>query len=226
MLNKGKAYTDTELEDPSAGQRRQRDLSRQMTVLIDVLYALVLVEGAGAYRSLFTRADEFEHISWVLPVVLALALIYFTAIQSFIDYHFASEEQPYQFLHKTKRKNDLVRFYLDVLIVGLYSFILLKCHVLLDSPGGDLTLAFLTFPVIFALYILWGWLRRTAVSETKQAYSPWLLGLFFVLYGALSVIYICTSNGWVGNSEFLFVALLLMIAYRLLNWQQKNWRFE
>jgi hypothetical protein len=226
MLNKGSAYTDTELEDPSAGQRRQRDLSRQMTVLIDVVYALVLVQGAEAYRSLFTRAGEFEHISAVLPVALALALIYFTAIQSFIDYHFASEEQPYQFLHKTKRKNDLLRFYLDVLIVGLYSFVLLKCHVLLESPGGDLTLAFLTFPAIFLLYIVWGWFRKTAVSGTKQAYSPWLLLLFLGLYGLLTLVYVCTANGWVGNSEFLFAALLLMIAYRLLNWRQKRWRFE
>jgi hypothetical protein len=226
MLNKRNPYTDTELEDPSAGLRRQRDLSRQMTVLIDVLYALVLVQGAEAYRSLFTRTDEFEHISSFLPVVLALALIYFTAIQSFIDYHFASEEQPYQFLHKTKRRNDLWRFYLDVLIVGLYSFILLKCHVLLDSPGGDLALAFLTFPAIFLLYIAWGWLRKTAVSGAKQAYSPWLLLLFFGLYGLLFVAYICTSNGWVGNSEFLFAGLLMMVVYRLLNWRQKRWRFE
>src|SRR4051812_38420856 len=96
-------------------QPRQLELSRQLTGLVDVLYALVLVEGAVAYRSLFSRGHEF--LSWdSMPVLLALVFIYFTTIQSFTDYHLASEDQPYRFLSKARRRTDLWRFYLDVVI--------------------------------------------------------------------------------------------------------------
>jgi hypothetical protein len=222
LTTPGEEYTDKESDTKS----RQGNLSRQLTVLIDVLYALVLVGGAEAYRSLFTTGGEFQHPSRFLPVVLALVLIYFTAIHSFIDYHFASEDQPYQFLDKGKRGWDLFRFYLDVVIVGLYSFILLKCHILLDSPGGDLAPAFFTFPAIFLLFIGWGGLRRRTASEHEQPYRVRLLALCLGMYALLAIAYNYTSNGWAGNSEFLFLALLIMMFYRWLNWSQNRWCAE
>lgn len=192
-------------------------------MLIDVLYALVLVGGAEAYRSLFTTGQEFQHPSQFLPVVLALFLVYFTAIHSFIDYHLASEDQPYQFLNTSKRRADLWRFYLDVVIVGLYSFVLLKCHVLLSSPGADLGPVFFAFPAIFLLFIVWGVLRERTSPGSSQTYGVGLLGLCFILYTVLAVAYTVTSNGWIGNSEFLFAAFLLMAIYRWINWRQNRW---
>src|SRR5262249_40792631 len=151
--------------------------------LIDVLYALVLVQGAEAYRSLFVNGGEFLHFERFLPVALALVLVFFTAIHSFIDYHLAAEDQPYQFLDRKRRQKDLVRYYLDIVIVGTYSFILLKCHILLDSPGGDLTFAFFTFPALFLLFIGWGELRRRTAPNAQQPYDVRLLFLFLAAYG-------------------------------------------
>lgn len=225
LTTEGAEYTARELDPPDKCQSRQRDLSRQLTVLIDVLYALVLVGGAEAYRSLFT-AGELPHPSHSLPVVLALVLIYFTTIHSFIDYHFAAEEQPYQFLDKSKRRTDLWRFYLDVLIVALYSFVLLKCHVLLNSPGADLVAVFFTFAAMFGLFIGWGCLRKKTAPGEVQRYRAKLLGLCFILYLVLAVVYAFTCNGWIGNSEFLGVALLIMVFYRWMNWRQNRWCIE
>jgi hypothetical protein len=222
LTERGEEYTDSELATSDNRAVRQRDLSRQLIVLVDVLYALVLVGGAEAYRSLFTMGGEFQDVSRFLPVVLALILIYFTTIHSFIDYHLASEDQPYQFLDRLRRRIDLGRFYLDILIVGLYSFALLKSHVLLDSPGADLTPVLFTFPGIFLLFIIWGALRAQT-AEGKQPYSPRLLYLIWAIYFLLAVAYACTSNGWIGNAEFLGAAILIMLFYRWMNWRQNRW---
>jgi hypothetical protein len=223
LTTEGRKYDDTELEDSDKCNSRQRDISRQLTVLIDVLYALVLVGGAEAYRSLFTRPDEFIHPSSFLPVVMALILIYFTAIHSFIDYHLAAEDQPYQFLDKSKRKTDLKRFYLDVFIVGLYSFLLLKSHVLLTHSSANLTPVFWAMPTIFLLFLWWGSLRKKTAAETNQLYNVALLRFCTFFYGVLALIYTLTSNGWIGNSEFLFAAVLIMAFYRWANWRQNRW---
>jgi len=222
LTKPGKVYLDSELATDDNRALRQRDLSRQLIVLVDVLYALVLVGGAEAYRSLFTMGDEFHHLSHFLPVVLALILIYFTTIHSFIDYHLASEDQPYQFLDRLRRRVDLWRFYLDILIVGLYSLALLKSHVLLDDPGADLTPVLFIFPGLFLLFIVWGALRQQT-AEGNQRYSPSLLYLVFAVYFLLAVTYTCTSNGWFGNAEFLVAALLIMFLYRVVNWRQNRW---
>lgn len=226
LTKQGGKYTTAELGTTDKCESRQRDLSRQLTVLVDVLYALVLVGGGEAYRSLFTRGHEFQHVSLFLPVSLALVLIYFTAIHSFIDYHLASEDQPYQFLSKSRRKWDLSRFYLDVVIVGSYSFMLLKSHVLLDSPGADLSPVFLSLPAIFVLFIVWGALRARTAADAQPSYDPRLLFLCCALYLLLGTAYAETPNGWIGNSEFLGAALLIMGFYRWMNWRQNRWCVE
>jgi hypothetical protein len=208
--------------DDIVRERRTMELSRQMTRLVDVLYALVLVQGAVYYRSLFTLSDEFHHPSRFLPVVLALILVYFTAIQSFIDYHLASEDQPYQILDEGKRGFDLWRFYLDILIVGIYSFLLLKCHVLLSDPGADLVPVFWTFPVIFALYLGWGELRRKAKGSGDLPYKRTLLVVMLILYAFLAAGYAQTASGWRVNAGFLGGALALMLFYRWMNWAQNK----
>lgn len=226
ISNEGERYTCEELAPEDGCARRQRELSTRLIGLVDVLYALVLVQGAVAYRSLFLNRHEFLEPDRFIPVVLALALVFFTAIHSFIDYHFAAEDQPYQFLDRGKRRWDLLRFYLDILIVGFYSFILLKAHVLVYSPAGDLVFVFFAFPVLFSLYILWGALRSMTAPGEKQRYDPRLLFLFLLAYGLLAIAYLATSNGWLGNSEFLAVGLGLMGCYRWVNWRQNRWCTE
>jgi len=206
-------------------EKRQIDISRQLNSLVDVIYGLVIVEGAVAYSSLFTRAGEFEDLSRWVPVVLALILTYFTTIQSFVDYHLASETQPYWLRSSAKRGIDLGRFYLDVVIVGSYSFVLLKCHALLEDPASNITLAFAAFPAIFLLYILWGWLREKT-ADSGNPYSVILLWCCVAAYGAVAFAYLQVVD-LVGaspstNSIFLAIALALMVAYRYINWHQNK----
>lgn len=223
IASAGEPYSATELATSADCKKRQRELSGKLIGLIDVLYALVLVQGAVAFRSLFVDGEEFLHPERFIPVVLALVLVFFTAIHSFIDYHLAAEDQPYQFLDQARRAKDLHRFYLDIVIVGLYSFILLKFHVLLRDPGGDLVFALFSFPALYLLFIWWGELRRRTAPGGKQPYDARLLFMFLLAYGLLAVAYMTTANGWIGNSEFLAAALLLMVFYRWLNWQQNRW---
>ena len=192
---------------------------------MDVIYGLVLVQGALNYRLLFTRPEEFTNVAHFLPVTLALALVYFMTIQSFVDYHLAAENQPYRLLPGERRGLDLTRFYLDVLIVGSYSFMLLKSHPLLDFSGADLTPVFWTLPVVFALYLVWGWLRDTAGERRNQRYSPLLLFAFLSMYCVLAFAYTQITVDSTANSSFLVLAIFLMVLYRYLNWQQiKVWR--
>jgi len=223
LWRKGSEYT-SELSAENDRQQRQRDLSRQLTVLVDVVYALVLVAGAEAYRSLFTTG-MMDEPSRFLPVVLALVFVYFTAIHSFIDYHLASEDQPYQFLDKSKRGWDLVRFYLDIVIVGAYSFLLLECHGLLSDPAADIFPMLAALPGIFVLFLFWGWLRGKSApnSSDKGPYKIALLWVCLALYAILAGIYELVADGWVGNSIFLATALAIMLLYRWINWDQNRW---
>jgi hypothetical protein len=222
------AVTDGGLARPQSsaapGERQQVEISRQLARLVDVIYGLVLVQGALNYRLLFTRPEEFTSAAQFLPVSLALALIYFMTIQSFVDYHLASERQPYWLLSRGRRHLDLTRFYLDILIVGSYSFMLLKSHPLLDSPDAELAPVFWTLPLVFGLYLVWGWLRAATGTSQSQTYSASLLFAFFLMYCALAFAYTKVAVDSTANSSFLVLAIFLMALYRYLNWQQvKAW---
>ena len=208
-------------------ESRQAEVSRQVTGLIDVLYGLVLVQGAVSYRAIFVEPGEFLHPPRFLPVVAALVLVYFIAVQSYVDFHLAAEGQPYRFLNKGKRRMDLWRFYLDILIVGLYSFLLLKCHPLIGSPDADLRPVFIAIPVIFVLYLLWGALRSGCSPfhgfATAQRYSPLLLFVFLVAFVFLAGVYLLLPATWQVNAAFLSAALAIMAGYRWLNWNQNRY---
>jgi hypothetical protein len=201
----------------------EKELSRQLVRLIDVMYALVLVQGAINYRRIFTRGDFFDwsHHANFAPVLLALILVYVTAIQSFVDFHLASESNGYgyQIAYPVRRTIDLARFYVDILIVAMYSFLLLRFHVLIDARWADLSVAFWTFPVIFGLYVLWGVLRR--LSGGGGSYSVLLLLGLLVGYAALAIGYELHPGGWERNAICLGIALVLMVFYRMLNWPRR-----
>jgi hypothetical protein len=223
LVEDGRPYESNDFADGDSCARRQLELSRQLTRLVDVLYALVLVQGAVYYRTLFTIEHEFAHPPRFLPVSVALILIYFMTIQSFVDYHLASEDQPYQLLTTANRRYDLWRFYLDIVIVGSYSFLLLKCHVLILSPSADLAPVFGALALIFLLYILWGTLRRaSSLSRRSQPYSNRLLVLIFGSYLLLTLIYTQITADWVTNLVFVAISLALVVLYRWINWSQNR----
>jgi hypothetical protein len=206
--------------------KREYDLSNQLVRLVDVVYALVLVQGAVYYRRVFTEPGYFSHSSRFGPVVLALILVYYITIQSFVDYHLAAEDQPYRILSADKRNVDLFRFYFDLVIVGSYSLFLLKCHPLIHEPGADIHVALWTLPGIFALYWIWGELRKftseTEENVRKRPYAPSLLLIMLVLFGVLAFAYGVEPGGSLRNSCALAAGLVLMLVFRVLNWPQNR----
>lgn len=210
----------THLEPTLESFRREIATSGHLVRLIDVLYALGLAQGAVTYRSIFGTPSDMS-----VQVVLALVLVYYTIARSFIDWHIAMESGPYRIMRADHRTSELRRVYVDFAIVALYAFMLFKAHPLLESPDAGLRLFFWAFPMLFALYLLWGRLRRHA--HGSQQFSPALLLLFLVLWLVLAVAYeivfeSCDLDHRTVNAIALGLALLLMACYRHFNWQQQE----
>jgi hypothetical protein len=129
--------------------------SRQLVGIIDILLGLTLVEGAVSFRSMFEQGSNAN-----LPAMVAMVLIYYTAVRSFIDWHIAMEVRPYRILTEGSRGSELGRVLLDFVIMASYSFLILRAHILIEKPGSDITAIAITYPVIYCAYLIWGQLRE------------------------------------------------------------------
>jgi hypothetical protein len=191
--------------------------------IIDVLLALVLVEGAVFYRHVFTAPSSAN-----APVVVAMVLIYYTAIRSFMDWHLAMEEMRYRVLTNGHRRPELLRVFLDFAIMASYSLLLLRAHVLIDKPGANLLAIAIIYPAVYFLYMVWGELLRLAHGHAGKEFKRALL--FFATVVALALLfgYIAgRANGWIFTNHrdfnvlFLAAELLLVIVYREMNSEQQ-----
>lgn len=197
--------------------------SQQLVGIIDVLLALVLVEGAVSYRRLFTSPSAAN-----APAVIALVLVFFTALRSFIDWHVAMEQSRYRILTEDRRTGELVRVFLDFTIMATYSFVLLRAHMLIADPHADLLAVAIAFPAIYVLYLAWDALLRRADDDTAQQFSQRLLWVTLTAALVLLALYaLARANGWFGwsgqtlNTVFLSLELALVAVYRGLNWRQQ-----
>jgi len=209
-------------------------VSDRLLNLIDILFGLVLVEGPLAYRSILTAHGHRN-----LPVVIALLLIVYTAVRSFVDWHVLMEYAPYQIMTEESRKLRLLcepvrlrtlelwRLYLDFLIVAIYSLMLLRAHVLLDDQAAGLRFLMWTFPALFVLYLLWGALYRQATGP--QQFNKRLLLLALLGSCALAIAYTVVwdkhtlaGHGTLRNVGFLLGEAGLMACYRSRNWLQQR----
>ncbi len=196
--------------------------SEQLVAIIDVLLGLTLVEGAFAYKSMFTHGST---ANW--PAMLAMVLVYLTALWSFVDWHIAMQVVPYRIQTKGTRGSERARVALDFLLMASYSFLILRAHVLIGDAGADLLAVAITYPAIYAGYILWGLLRNRAIAAQEldlDAYSWLLLALMGVLTGVLLWGYAHWRHGSrLGMSAedfnvlFLALELLILVSYRSIN---------
>jgi len=213
----------------------QKDISDQLVRLIDILFGLVIVEGALFYRPILAAHDSRN-----VAAILALVLIMYTVVRSFVDWHVLMEQSPYRIITSSKadaksgsprslqvRTLDLWRLYVDFIIVATYSVMLLRGHVLVGDSAAGLRFFFWTFPAIFVLYLIWGeFLRR---STAAQQFSEWLLLIVLALSLTLAVLYNVaydlkwlTGHGTWRNAIALGVALLVTMGYRYFNWKQQK----
>ena len=186
--------------------------------MIDIFFALVVGQGV----LVFQRAIA-QPFSASLQVWLALVLIYYTVIRSFVAWHSAIETGWYR-MSSDRRTTELWRLYLDVLIVALYAYMFLAAKPLIQEKGSEVGGFFWAFPILFVLYWLWGCFRRIAWGE--DGFDLWVLLLFAVLYSALAALYAFLPAGTLGigdgagNALALAVALALMVIYRYINFWQ------
>jgi hypothetical protein len=193
----------------------ETQISSHLVRMIDFIFALVLGQGLLRFHSVVK--DPF---SANLQVVLALVLIYYTVVRSFIAWHISVETGHYK-IASDERKTELLRVFMDLFVVVLYAYMLFAAEPLRDHPRSDIDALLLAFPMVFVLYLAWEVLRRMAWSESDDA-ELWVLGGFAVLYGMLLWAYGCLPSGIdpeMRNSAVLAVALVLMAAYRLISFR-------
>ena len=194
--------------------------SSHLVRMINFFFALVL--GQGLLRFVDVVKEPFAAD---VPVWIALALIYYTVVRSFVAWHAAIETGRYKMLSKV-RTTELWRVYIDVLIVAIYAYMLFSAEPLIEDGGADIHGLLSAFPVLFLLYGVWGHLRRVAWGD--DGFKLKILMAFFAFYAALALGYTVTpSNTWsvsdeTANKVVLGAALLAMGAYRYLNFWQES----
>jgi hypothetical protein len=198
-----------------------RGASDQLVGIIDVLLGLTLVEGALGYRSMFTQGSTAN-----VAAILAMVLVYYTAVRSFVDWHLAMVAYPYRVLTEEVRTLELGRVLLDFVIMASYSFLILRGHVLIGRPGSDLTAIAITYPAVYFAYLVWGELLNRAYTE--RPFKRTLLFAVLLLSGALLIVYLVgRDHGWLGAGEeglniaFLSGELILVYWFRHKNWSQQ-----
>jgi hypothetical protein len=211
--------------DRATPEEQEADISGHLVRLIDFFFGLVIAQGVLRFDSVFKAPWDATP-----QVLLALVVVYYTVVRSFIAWHSAIEQWRYRVLVSKDRIRtiELWRVYTDIFIVIVYAFLLLAAEPLTHDGGADISAFLFGFPVLFALYVLWGRLRRVAWGGN----DPFNL-LYLVFFGLLSFVVACvyTLDPDVGISEALGngIALsctgLLMILYRFINfWQGEIYR--
>lgn len=182
------------------------------------MFALTLGQGILLFRAFWTDPVDHDH----LTVALALAAIYFTTIQSFIDWHQAMEDHPYRVEWREpvlQRTLERLRFAVDFTIVMAYAFLVVNAVPLIENPGSDLDIFLAGFPTVFALYFAWALLRR---RRYPGAGRPLAMAVGLAAFGALYIAYRLDLGSFFGNSAnendaFLVAVLVLMAIYRISN---------
>jgi hypothetical protein len=173
MSNEG-VITDGEGTPSNAEKRASDHLVRG----VDFLFALTLGQGILLFREFWTNPLAHDH----LTVALALAAIYFTTIQSFIDWHVAMERDPYLVewdYDPWPRTLERLRFAVDLLVVMTYAFLVVNAVPLINDPDASLAVFLAGFPAILALYLVWAVLRRRRYPD---ATNPLPMAIFLLAF--------------------------------------------
>jgi hypothetical protein len=192
--------------------------SSHLVRMIDFIFALVLGQGLIRFSSVVEEPFEANVQVWI-----ALVLIYYTVVRSFVAWHTAIETRRYRML-SDRRTTELWRVYIDVLIVATYAYMLFSAEPLMRDGGGDVTGLLWAFPFLFLLYQAWGGFRLTAWGEDE--FRLGVLQIFAALYVVLALAYtLIPSDTWsisdkIGNTIALAIALGLMGLYRYINFWQ------
>jgi hypothetical protein len=187
--------------------------SDQLLRLVQVVFAVVLGGGLIEFNEILFPPQFSSIAFW------ALIGVYTTSIMSWTGYHKRATEYNY-----THTRFGILRLCSDILIVIMYAFLMfigtkqhqpIECYLWI-------------FSVVFTLYIISGWLRRKEHND-KKASSIKKLIYFWIASMVVSVLFTilfrCTSiSVCILNWSFLFIPILLMIAFRYTHeWRDLKW---
>ena len=197
------------------GQQQEQiaRVSGNLVALVDIVFAVVIAESLIRYEDIIFRP------TWGLSFA-SIMLVYFTVVLSWVDYHVSMDKYPYN----RNRTAWWLRFFADVMIVVVYTYLLFAVH------GVDLkgTLArFLPgFGVVFFLYLVSGFGRF--LEHGGEASNFKLIIFFGALLCLLAGGYAAVQNAlpdWFAdwkkqvNWASVGLAFALVIAYRVTRWR-------
>ncbi len=113
------------------------------------------------------------------------------------------------------RRIEWFRVWIDLLIVMTYAYLLVNATDLLGDPDHSVNAFLLGYPVIFALYLIWGILRRQTYSGAPTN-RLWLLFFSAIVFLAISLSYrLIPGDVRAGNEASLSIIIVAVVAYRI-----------
>jgi hypothetical protein len=214
VLRDGLPPDDKQVDD------RTKHISDQLVRLVQVFFGVVAGQGLVLYKDVVISPFEHDHI----PATLALGSIYVMIVWSWIDWNASMEDHPYDFrtrarthIGRWQTRAERWRFYSDIVIVVIYSYMLFQVGPLNGYPGADIRYLLLGYPLVFALYLASGELRVLRYGRDASKRRPIIefLGLFLVLLFAYIGLWGTSVSAFWLNCLTIVVAIVATRAYRL-----------
>ena len=203
-------------------------VSDQLVRLVQIIFALVIAQSLLLYRNILVH--PFSHGNWL--AALALGTVYLTTVLSWIDWHIAMENSPYNFNPRNPtRLAEQTRLGADLLVVTIYAYLLFSVDVFASHPTSEQLWRYLLgYSAVFAAYALSGLLRRITHGPRASKLAPILA--FLALFTALWLAYFQGAAAWRSqvsshtfhyvNLGFVLAALGLMLSYRVVRWELRR----
>ena len=224
-LKRPRPAEDVAASTSAPRQDREAPVQQNLVQLVDVLFALVLTLPVITQANIIRAPWQNWHAN--VTMLVATLLGYYVVIRSYIDWHIAMADAPYKIRTEGDRFRELIRVYVDLLIVGSYVMLFLAAGHLARHPGGDLRPFLLFLALIVLLYIAWGVVRRRTYKTKREYKRPTLI---IVLVGLLAICGaywidhsgdgLLAHHGTARDLTALGLALAVWIAYRKRNWSE------
>ncbi|MEQ8851489.1 hypothetical protein [Gimesia sp.] len=186
--------------------------SKRIFWVIQTVFSLLLAKSLVQYKVCIL--DPFSSDYYL--TTLGLALVYGTALWSWIDYSFSTIVSPYDF--SRGKYFEKIRFFVDLLIVIAYAFLLFSLEKLQENKEANIESLLFCFSLIFLFYFLSGLLRRFRYG--RHASRIKIIIAFWLIFGFLAYAYdYCYSvypRKELLNVVFIILAIFTTILYRVL----------
>ncbi|MCO6046159.1 hypothetical protein NG895_19845 [Aeoliella sp. ICT_H6.2] len=184
--------------------------SKRIFWVVQTVFSLLLARSLVEYKDCILAPFSEQYYL----TTLGLALVYLTALWSWIDYSFSTIVAPYDF---GRGKFERVRFLVDLLIVMAYAFLLFSLDQLQADKEANLFDLFLCLSVVFLLYLVSGLLR--ILKYGRRASRIWIIIGYGVAFFLLAIVYqrfyADSPNRERLNVVFIVIAIGITIGYRL-----------